>query len=74
MTGIDVLAQLRSGKARLVTVADDYRIQIEATNETLPNGEVETSIRVYNSGLAPLSNDILLYLLLNSKWTVMKWN
>jgi hypothetical protein len=69
MTGIDALTMLRSGKAVLITLTDDYRIQIEATNEILPNGEVETSIRVYGT---QLNNDILLYYLLNEKWTVMK--
>lgn len=60
---------LRSGKAVLITLTDDYRIQIEATNGILPNGEVETSIRVYGT---QLNNDILLYYILNEKWTVMK--
>lgn len=69
MTGIDALIMLRSGKAVLITLTDDYRIQIEATNQTLANGEVETSIRVYGT---PLNNDILLYYLLNEQWTVMK--
>jgi hypothetical protein len=69
MTGIDALTMLRSGKAVLITLTDDYRIQIEATNGTLPNGEVETSIRVYGT---PMNNDILLYYLLNEQWTVMK--
>ena len=69
MTGIDALIMLRSGKAVLITLTDDYRIQIEATNGILPNGEVETSIRVYGT---QLNNDILLYYLLNEKWTVMK--
>jgi hypothetical protein len=69
MTGIDALTMLRSGKAVLITLTDDYRIQIEATNGILPNGEVETSIRVYGT---QLNNDILLYYILNEKWTVMK--
>lgn len=73
MTGIEVLAHLRSGKAQLVTVTDDYRIQIEATNQTLKNNEVETSIRVYSTA-GQMSNDILLYLLVNKDWEVMKWN
>jgi len=69
MTGIDALTMLRSGKAVLITLTDDYRIQIEATNGILPNGEVETSIRVYGT---QLNNDILLNYILNEKWTVMK--
>lgn len=69
MTGIDALIMLRSGKAVLITLTDDYRIQIEATNQTLNNGEVETSIRVYGT---QLNNDTLLYFLMNEQWTIMK--
>jgi hypothetical protein len=50
-------------------MTEDHRIQIEATNQTLPNGEVETSLRYYGS---PMNNDILLYLILNEEWTVLK--
>ncbi len=69
MTGIDALIMLRSGKATRITMTEDHRIQIEATNQTLPNGEVETSLRYYGS---PMNNDILLYLILNEEWTVLK--